>query len=160
MRFLASLAAIPVLVGCSVAMPPPDPLPPPSVEDAVVLLDEIIDAGIARDWERLCANASGTCEGELDGAEERAPTSAPRVAAVEVHQPQGDADASTSGGVLFVLCGTDGLGDAFESEVLIFDGGTRLLAGAAVYWLGTGVGFAPPHGEVVTEQTPAESRCQ
>jgi hypothetical protein len=151
---------MPLLVACSVAMPSRDPLPPPPVEDARAVLDEIIDAGIARDWEGLCANASGTCEGELDGAEDRAPTTAPRVAAVEVQQQQGDAGASTSGGVLFVLCGTDGLGDPYESEVLVFDDGTRLLAGAAVFWLGTRVGFAPPTGGVVTEPAIAGSRCQ
>ena len=157
-RTLLGLLTLVSLAGCGVGLSGGG-APPPSVEDAEVLLDEIIAAGIDRDWERLCANASGTCEGELQGAEERAPTSAPRVAAVEVHDPQRDGETWTSGGVLFVLCGVDGLGDPYESEVLVFDDGDRLLAGAAVYWKGTAISFASPGIGVVGEPSPGERQC-
>ena len=124
------------------------------------MLDEVIDAGLARDWERLCANASGTCEGELDGWEHLAPSEPPRVADVSVQEPARDGDGWRSGGVLFVLCGTDATGTPYESEVLVFDDGDRLLAGAAVYWIGTRVSFASSDGAVTPgERVPGGTRC-
>jgi len=157
MRYLVAFG---LLAGCGVAPAPADPLPPPSVEDARVLLADVIDAGIDRDWERLCASASGTCEGELAAhAKERAPSQAPQVADIEVHHPIQDGDSWSSGGVLFVLCGLDGLGEPYESEVLVFNDGTKLLATAAVYWVGTSVGLAPPGGGPISESIPGEPRC-
>jgi hypothetical protein len=163
MRTAAAVLIAATLAGCGVLTHNDPPPPAPAVENARVLLDEVIDAGIARDFERLCAMASGTCEGELEGAEDRAPTQPPRVVDVEVHEPIGDGDSWTSGGVLFVLCGTDGLGDPYESEVLVFDGGAgSLLAAAAVYWKGTTVGITMPAEDGVTvgvEADPEPSRC-
>ena len=148
--------ALVMLVGCS-ALPATGPLPPPTVDDATVLLNEVIDAGIERDWDRLCANASGTCAGELDGYEAFAPVEPPTIVDVSV----AEGDASTSGGVLFVLCGTDGHRAPYESEVLVFDAGDRLLATAAVYWTGMRIGFAADAGKgvVVGEPNPVPGRC-
>ncbi len=135
------------------------PLPPPSVDDARALLDEIMDAGIEGDFERLCANANRTCKNELNGHEHLAPNEPPSIADATIHQPINDAEGGTSGGVKFVLCGVDAAGAPFESEVLIFDTGDRLLAGAAVWWLGTSVSFAPSGEAVTGEPTPGEGRC-
>ena len=154
LRGIRLLGVIALLAAC--APGPVAPLPPPAIEDARALLREVVDAGIARDWERLCANASGTCESELQGNEERAPTEAPRVAAAEVHQGSSSGEVSSAGGVLFVLCGVDGLGEAYESEVLVFDAGSRLLATAAVYWTGTQVSSGLP---AVTTGEGGRSRC-
>ena len=140
----------------------PGPAPPPRVADATRFLDVIIEAGMARDWERLCANATGTCEGELEGVEDLAPRTRPTIAAAEVHQPVVSGDARTSGGVLFVLCGRDAQGAPYESEVLVFDdAGRGLLAAAAVYWIGTEVSFpAPREGVTVGTEPPAGApRC-
>jgi hypothetical protein len=165
MRPVAALLALTVLVGCAM-LPGHDDAPPPAppVEAAEAHLDEVIDAGIDRDWERLCALASGTCEGELQGFEEQAPTEPPRVVEAQIHEPVRGGDGSwSSGGVLFVLCGTDGLGGPYESEVLVFDdAGRGLLATAAVYWVGTKIGF-PASGEdgvtIGVEPDPEPSRC-
>ena len=163
MRIATAVLSAATLVGCGLLTHNDPPPPAPSVEEARALLDQVIDAGIARDFERLCAMATGTCEGELDGFEERAPTEPPRVVDVDVHEPIGNGGSWTSGGVLFVLCGTDGLGDAYESEVLVFDdAGRQLLATAAVYWVGTRVGLAAPGEDGVTvgvEPDPEPSRC-
>jgi hypothetical protein len=162
MRIAAALVLV-GLAGCGLISHNDPPPPAPAVEGARELLDEVIEAGIARDFERLCANASGTCESELQGNEERAPNQPPEVVDVEVHQPTGGGGSWTSGGVLFVLCGIDGLGDPYESEVLVFDGGDgRLIAGAAVYWTGTGILFAEPAQGGVTvggEPSARPSRC-
>jgi hypothetical protein len=162
MRGVVAVALVLALPACG--MPAlTGPLPAPSVDDARHLLDEVIEAGIERDWRRLCENASGTCEGELGGPQVkvRAPRDVPVVADVAVIEPTVRGEAWSSGGVLFVLCGVDGLGDPYESEVLVFDDGARLIATAAVYWVGTRVAFAPP-GETVTvgEPTPGAPRCR
>jgi hypothetical protein len=164
MRLTIAILVLAVVAGCVLIPSHNDPPPPaPGIEEARELLDEVIETGIARDFERLCANATGTCEGELEGFEERAPTQPPAVVDVEVHEPVGAGDQWTSGGVLFVLCGTDGLGDAYESEVLVIDGGDgRLIATAAVYWTGTGIEFTVPGQDGVTvgvEPSAQPSRC-
>lgn len=149
-----------LVAGCAMFRGAGDPLPPPQIEDARALLDEIIEAGLDRDWQRLCASASGTCEAELADVQDRAPVEPPVVIAASVHQPIVRDESWTSGGVLFTLCGIDGLGDGYESEVLVFNGGTRLMATAAVYWTGTQVHIAAP-GEAVTVggEAEAEQRC-
>ena len=154
LREIRLLGVIALLAAC--APGPVAPLPPPAIEDAQALLREVVDAGIARDWERLCANASATCESELQGNEERAPTEPPRVDGVEVYQGTGTGGESSPGGVLFVLCGMDGLGDPYESEVFVFNDGSRLLATAAVYWTGTQVSPGLPP---VTTGGDGASRC-
>ena len=156
MPMRAILAALAVAVSaCGASLP----RVPPETE-ARAVLDDIIDAGLARDWERLCANASGTCERELDGMEALAPRQPPRIAGVSVVQPVREGDGWRSGGVLFVLCGTDATASPYESEVLVFDDGEQLLATAAVYWVGTRVSFARS-GEAVTPRGPNASvtRC-
>ena len=163
MRTATAALIAATLAGCDVLTHNDPPPPAPSVDEARVLLDEVIDAGIAGDFERLCAMATGTCEGELEGFEDRAPTEPPEVVDVEVHEPIRNGESWTSGGVLFVLCGTDGLGDAYESEVLVLnDGGRQLLATAAVYWVGTRIGFATAGEDGVNvgaEPDPEPSRC-
>jgi len=149
-----------LLAGCGL-LPVGAPPPAPSVDEASAHLDRVIDAGLARDWPLLCSLASGTCEGELQGAEHLAPDEPPRVADIVVREPTREGQGWLSGGVLFVLCGADGLGDPYESEVLVFDDGERLLATAAVYWKGTRVSFAPPGDDfVVEEPAGGPSRCE
>ncbi len=118
--------------------------------DARLLLDEIVDAGIARDFDRLCAHASGTCETELQHNEDAAPLEPPLIRADSIHEPRRSGDAWSSGGVLFVLCGLDANGSAYDSEVYVFDAGEELLATAAVFWVGTQVSVAGPGESVNT----------
>jgi hypothetical protein len=77
-----------------------------------------------------------------------------------VVEPVREGDRSSSGGVLFVLCGTDAMATPYESEVLVFDGGDRLLAAAAVYWIGTRIALAPS-GQTGMAEEPisGRSRC-
>jgi hypothetical protein len=157
--FLAPL--IVALAGCGL-VPEARPPPPPSVEAATAHLDLVIDAGIARDFDRLCELASGTCDTELQGFEHLAPTERPIIVDVSLHQPtELDGGAWSGGGVLFVLCGADGAGDPYESEVLVFDAGDSLRATAAVFWTGTGIGFLGPGDEGVSvgAPDPGAMRC-
>ena len=124
------------------ACAPTQSLPPPDVDEARALLNQVIDAGLDRDFDRLCSMATGTCEGELEGAEHLAPNEPPRVGDFTAIQPT---DQSV-GGILFGLCGVNGAGDPYESEVLVFDSGHGLIATAAVYWTGTKILFTSDGG--------------
>lgn len=154
-RVVAGTCAILLLAGCAPTSVAPPPAPP-SVEDAQTLLREIIEAGIAKEWDRLCANATGTCESELEGNQERSPRGPSRVDGVEVHHGSSSGGESNPGGVLFVLCGEDGLGEAYESEVFVFNDGDGLLATAAVYWVGTRVSVSLPP---ITTGADGAARC-
>lgn len=70
-----------------------------------------------------------------------------------VIEPVWQTSSSTwsNGGRAFGLCGTDGLGEKYYSEVLVFDaGGGALRAVNAVFWTGariatsTETGTTPP----------------
>ena len=151
-----------VAAGCGLlgAAPPP---PPPSVAEARSHLELLIDAGVSREFDRLCELAgTGTCESLLEGSEELAPAEAPRIVDVTVHQPERLDAGSSSGGVLFVLCGTDAAGSPFESEVFVSrnsDG--SLFAISAVWWTGTGVTISGESDGVTVgvEPIPGSGRC-
>jgi hypothetical protein len=62
--------------------------------------------------------------------------------------------------VLIALRGLDAAREPYESEVLVFDSGERLLAAAAVFWTSTSVGFSGAGGDgVVGEPHPEPARC-
>jgi hypothetical protein len=162
-RTAALIAILSALTGCGLLEPAGGrPVPAPPIAEARALLDDVVDAAIARDFDRMCSLASGTCESELDGVADRAPTTPPVVVGVSVHQPVAAGGGWTAGGVLFVLCGRDGAGDPYESEVLVSDSGRDgLYATAAVFWTGAGIAFADPGGGAVVggEPTPGLDRC-
>jgi hypothetical protein len=156
---VGALAPVLTLAGCFVTQPIGEPVPPPDIQDATLALNAVIDAGIDRDFERLCALATGTCAHELDGLEHLAHREAPIVVDTQVHQPRLDPDGWNEGGVLFVLCGTDASGTRYESEVLVIDAGPQLLTAATVFWKATCVSFAPPGNAVAGEPDPGPARC-
>jgi len=163
MRLPAVLLAIAALVSACGILSAETPPQAPAIDEAEAFLDQLIEAGIARDFDRLC-DLAGTamCTDLLEGNEDLAPTERPDVTAVAVHEPLRTADGFTSGGVHFVLCGQDAAGSPFESEVLVsqdHDGG--LFAISSVWWTGTGVSFLESEGTVeVGEPSPAADRCQ
>lgn len=160
MRLSLVLAALAGLsAGCGLIAPTPPP--PPSLEDAQSLLDDLVEAGIARDFARLCGlAASDTCQDLLEGHEGLVPAAAPAIVQTDVYEPEPAGNGFTGGGVLFVLCGTDAAGDPFESELLVsrnLDG--TLFAIPAVWWTGTRVIVGADSADVGGEPSPGPSRC-
>ena len=128
-----------LLVVCGL-IPPDAPPPAPPLDDATGVLDRVIDAALARDFDELCSLATETCERELEGVEHLAPNERPTIVETEVHEPRRSGNGWSTGGVLFVLCGRDATGEPYESEVLVSDdAGRSLLATAAVFWIGAGI---------------------
>jgi hypothetical protein len=159
MRSTLPLAVLAIVAGCGLL---PSITPPPgSVEDARSHLDAIIESGIARDFDRMC-DLAGTpiCTDLLDGSEHLAPDAAPDVVDVSVHQPTPVGEGFATGGVLFLLCGLDAAGDAFESEVLV----SRAQSGefhvvSSVWWRGSTVDLDGQDGGAEVGGPPREGRC-
>ncbi len=126
-----------VLAGCSTPAPAPGA---PSAEAARSFLDRVFAVATTGSVESLCDLGSGTCAHDLRSAGVGTrPSAPPRVmGSWVVPSAPANGGAATAAGRAFALCGTDGLGRGYYSEVLIFDdGGRGLRAVNAVFWLGT-----------------------
>ena len=143
-KFLAALLALAGAACTSTASPPP----PPSDDAGRAFLVELFDRVTSGELGALCELGSGTCPHDLRAVEPAsAPSQPPEVASSRVLAPiVASGDTWTQGGRLFEVCGSDGLGRRFRSEVLIFETGSGLRAVNAVFWTGAriatdGTGF-------------------
>lgn len=133
---------------------PVTPAPPPSQAQATGLLETLAGYAVAHDFDALCALGSGNCESVLaELGEGSAPSAEPTVTGTRVIEPhQLDDDTWTLGGRVLEVCGTDGNGKPYRSEVLVFDQAGSLHAIEAVFWWGNriaddgrvGAGIDPP----------------
>ena len=124
------------------------PQPVPTEAEARTYLDSVVALVSAGRWERICELGSGTCQQILRTADPASvPATAPLVVATRVIEPvpAGDGEWSAGGRVL-VLCGRDGLGEPYHSEILVFNDGERLISTATPYWLGFGIAESPMVG--------------
>jgi hypothetical protein len=120
----------------------------PTEADARTHLDSVVALVAAGEWERVCELGSGTCRQILREADPaRVPASAPLVVATRVIEPAPAAEGGWwAGGRVLVLCGRDGLGEPYHSEMLVFNDGERLISTATPYWLGIGIAESPVVG--------------
>jgi hypothetical protein len=136
-RFLAvGLGAALLLVGCAA---PRGPVDPPSTAEARAFLGDIVAIARSGDLTRLCELGTGNC---AKWARELGPASIPPTPPTVVREQVVPArllpgtDTRTAAGVLFEVCGTDGLGEPYRSEVFVFvdDSSGELRAIEPVYW--------------------------
>jgi hypothetical protein len=96
----------------------------------------------AGDFTRLCALGGGNCQQILDGAGP-VPDAPPTVIGSRVveptHLPDGNWDV---GGRVLAVCGIDGRGQPYRSEVIVFQDGPTLRIIEPVYWSGYSIGDA------------------
>lgn len=133
-----ALACLVALAGC--AGPPPEP---PSEAEALAFLARIVAAARSRDFDALCALGTSSCRDLLDMAgRDAVPLLPPTVVGItrleNTRRPDG---LWTSGGVLLQLCGIDGRGRPYASEMLVVRRGSAaepgpLAASEPVYWSG------------------------
>lgn len=123
------------LLGCRLAA---EQAQPPTEAEARQLLIRIVAAAQARDFDGLCAFGDGNCPDLLAAAGRASlPAAPPTIVGVEVVQPaDGGNGAVASGGILFLLCGVDGLGKAYSSEMFVLRSGAGLRAIQPIYWSG------------------------
>ena len=140
-----------IVVAC-IGQPPP----PPTEGQARGHLDRIVDIVAGGDLSTICELGSGTCAGDLRATDPAlVPDAMPIVVGIEAIQPTRRSDGAwDSGGLLLQLCGIDGAGTPYFSEMLVFDAGSGdLRAINTLYWLGmriargsttVGAGAPPP----------------
>jgi hypothetical protein len=121
-----------------------NPAPPPSETAAVAYLREVVEIVAAGDLERLCALGGGACRRELEFGMPAVPRTPPRlVGSVEVPTTWNPDGTWNAGGRLLMLCGVDGLGSPYYSEVLVFEEARRLIGREPVFWTGVTIETLP-----------------
>ena len=137
---------LPVLVlavaACASAGPPAGTIP--SVADAQRHLDEIVRLARAGDFEALCALGDGNCENSLEFAgRDAVPREPPTIVGTRTIPSTSSSGQQSLGGVVLILCGIDGRGEPYDSEMLIFNDGAGLRAINPVYWSRTRIASSP-----------------
>ena len=124
------------------AFPPP---PPPSGARAVAALDRAVSYARAYDFAGLCSLSDGNCPIILDQAgRDAVPPDPPTVYATRVLQPTRLANGGwDAGGLVLQVCGIDGRGRPYRSEVLVFTTGSTVTLINPVYWSGMGIASVP-----------------
>jgi hypothetical protein len=143
-----ALIAFVALAGCALTEPPLPP--PPSEADARAFLDVLIDKAEAGDLEGFCSVAGSVCDeiAEESGGVAAIPNEPPTVAGTRLVPPRDAGNGGTfAGGRLVVLCGTNGLGKPYRTEMLVSAGPDRVLyAINGVYWSGFDLAVAADTG--------------
>lgn len=138
-RFLFVIVAAAFFGSCS-------PAAIPTPEEASAVLDQLVAFAQAGDLEGLCSIGDGNCEAVL---EEVGPGSAPHARPIVLggRVVAANPAAGSIGGRVIEVCGIDGLGRAFRSDILVFRDGARYRAINPVFWSGitiASVGVAEP----------------
>jgi hypothetical protein len=118
--------------------------PIPTEGEARGLLARIVAAAERRDFAALCSFGDPNCPDILEMAGiDRVPAVPPTVAGTRLVAPTQVSD----GGLILQLCGTDGRGDPYATEMLVFTSASGLRAIQPVYWSGMGIATSPIVGQ-------------
>jgi hypothetical protein len=148
--FLALTFLVPA---CSSGAPPAGSIP--TVEEARGLLDRTVERAQAGDFEGLCAMGDGNCMRHLeDAGRDAVPPGPPTIVKTGTVPTTSSGGQTSLGGIVFVLCGIDGHGDHYDSEMLVFHDGNGLRAINPIYWGRTRIAGSP-----ATEETFAPVTC-
>jgi hypothetical protein len=124
------------------------PPQPPTEASARVYLATVVAIVQTGDLSHLCDLGSGTCRHILANGDPAAvPRTEPIVVGTRVITPtRTPAGAWDVGGRVLELCGRDGLGHLYYSEMLVFSDGSKLTSTVPVYWLGFRIASSPTTG--------------
>jgi hypothetical protein len=150
------VALVLVLVaGCRA--PTSIPAEPPSEAEALAYLDQVVAVVERGDLSELCAFGSGTCAHTLQGADgATTPTTKPVVVRTRILPSRLLPDGTWRiGGRILELCGVDGLGERYDSEILVFREGDRIIGKEPVFWIGLRIA----DGDVTAGSGPAMGAC-
>ena len=122
--------------------------PVPSEAAGRAVVDQLAAFATGGALDRICSLGSGTCPHDLrNAAPGSAPTSTPEVIGSWVVESRAEVNGWSLGGRAFALCGADGLGRRFYSEVLVFDSGAGALRAVnAVFWTGARIATSSDPG--------------
>jgi hypothetical protein len=141
MRVHRTLVLLPLAIALAAGCGPAVPSGPPTVEQASTYLDEIVALARAGDFQTLCTmTGDGNCARKLDDAgRERVPADPPTIVGARLVPETTSGDQISLGGLVLELCGTDALGEPYESEMLVFREGEHLRVINPAYWAGAGI---------------------
>ena len=132
-----ALAAF-VVAAATACAPLASPGDIPTYDEATSFLASVVLLAEARDFDRLCGLGGGNCRSVIqDAGLDTVPATPPFIAGSRAVKPTQRSDGTTTaGGLVLQLCGLDGLGRPYATEMLVFRDGARLLAIEPVYWSG------------------------
>ena len=117
----------------------------PTYAEATSFLASVVEFAQARDFDRLCELGGGNCRSMVqDAGLDAVPATPPGIAGSRVIKPTQRSDGTTTnGGLVLQVCGRDGLGRPYSTEMLVFRDGDTLLAIEPVYWSGIRIATDP-----------------
>ena len=138
---IAALALVAVaMMGCAAVSSDVGSVPAES--EARGFLARIVAAAQGGDFAELCSFGDPSCADALEGAgRDAVPPLPPTVAGTRVITPT----ANRYGGLVFQLCGIDGRGQRYATEMLVLRSAEGLKAIQPVFWSGMRIA---PDGEV------------
>lgn len=133
---LLILAMLPTAcIGAGSAYVPPTPPPESAARD---LVNQAVSLALKHDFDQLCAIGTPACKLVLSATgTDTVPSVPPEIVSVTtVPNKETSPGWWTTGGVLFMLCGLDGKGQPYHSQLLVFDSqrGSGLVALEPVFW--------------------------
>ena len=113
-----------------------EPASPPTEAQARATLDRAVELARSGDFAGLCAIGDGNCERTLvEAGEDAVPALPPTVVGTRVIEPRRVGWGRWElGGRVLDVCGTDGRGQPYRTEVLVFQDGHAMRIINAVYW--------------------------
>jgi len=135
---LAAGALILLLAACGPQAGAPEA---PTIEQALAHVEAIIDLVESGGASRVCDFGGPTCPASVEPLDLRAvPATRPKITSVRV-VPRVDHDNGTwsNAYVRVELCGIDGLGKIYHSEMMVYWHRGRIVSTEPAYWLGIGI---------------------
>jgi hypothetical protein len=131
------------LAGCA---GPANPVPaPPSEDEARAYLEQVVALVLAGRLDDLCRVGSATCDQTLRrSTPAAAPSEPPTVVDIRLMPNARRADGTwVTGGRIIEVCGVDGLGHTYRSEILVYREGGRVIGKEPVFWTGLRIARGP-----------------
>ncbi len=138
-RLLSVLAVLTILpTACAGAGSSYAPASPPPESAARDLVNQVIALALNHDFDQLCDLGTPECKFVLNSTgTDTVPSAAPEIVSVTtVANKETSPGTWVPGGVLFLLCGLDGTGQSYHSQMLVSENqqGTGLVAMEPVFW--------------------------
>ncbi|MCI0345086.1 MAG: hypothetical protein L0221_06505 [Chloroflexi bacterium] len=144
-RILLAVSVAAVVAACAGQA---GPAAPPSESEALQHLESVIALVQAGHADRICDFGGPTCSMSIDDADSsQVPQARPVVMSIRTLQPVDHGNGTwSSGGVLIELCGLDGLGKPYQSDMLVYRNRGRVVSTEPAYWLGIQIISEPAVG--------------
>ncbi|HEX5467017.1 MAG TPA: hypothetical protein VFW92_10140 [Candidatus Limnocylindrales bacterium] len=133
----------------------------PSRAEAEGFLDRLVTTAQAGQWDAFCGMGDGYCEARLTQIGRSSVPMASPIIIDDSIIPTSPVDGGRSiGGRRLTVCGLDGSGHAYRSDVLVFRDGSSLRAINPVYWDGTSVSSGTDPTTQPRDASPRPPACE